>query len=330
MTLPAIQDLVKKSFVKETHKSGGDVRTIFMPKTGDWSSSSIRIHEVDRERFAEQKVEGQKSAQRAVSQGYFKDISRKTISITRKTSGEAGMALEAHDLAVWAGSVAKDVVDKIELDMRNFLGYSAGATSYVDNGGFTIDLTVGDGFAVFHTAHTLKQVATTYSNILSGAPSLSESALELAEDYFNYNVTDNYGQKIEMKPTHIITANKATMKNRVRRIMGSDSPEAIEGTGNNNSGVLNTWKNRFKHLVIEFDINALNATNSALSFYWFVAALQGLPEERFQAYYVRWLKPTVAPAEVNQDEWVVSATARACYGLGAVSGKGILVVKAAS
>jgi hypothetical protein len=330
MTLPAIQDLVKKSFVKETHKSGGDVRMLFMPKNGSWESSSIRIHEVDRERFAEQKVEGQKSAQRGVSQGYYKDISRKTISITRKTSGEASNALTAHDLAVWAQSVAKDVVDKIELDMRNFLGYATGATSYVDNGGFTIDLTVGDGFSVFHTAHTLKQTSTTYSNILSGNPSLSESSMESAEDYFNYNVMDNYGQRVEMKPTHIITANKATMKNRVARLLRSSAPESIEGTGNDNPGIKNTYQDKFKHLVIEFDVNSLNATDSTKSFYWFLAALVGLPEERFQAYYVRWLRPTVAPAEVDQDAWVVSATARACYGLGAVSGKGILAIKATS
>ncbi len=330
MTLPAIQDLVKKSFVKEAHKEGGDVRMLFMPKNGSWESSSIRVHEVDRERFAEQKVEGQKSAQRGVSQGYYKDISRKTISITRKTSGEASHALTAHDLAIWAQSVAKDVVDKIELDMRNFLGYATGATSYVDNGGFTIDLTVGDGLAVFNSTHTLKQSSTTYSNILSGAPSLSESALESGEDYFNYNVMDNYAQRVEMKATHIITSNSATMKNRVARLLRSSAPESIEGTGNNNPGVVNTYRDKFRHLVIEFDVTALNAADSTKKFYWFLASLTGLPEERFQAYYVRWLRPTVAPAEVDQDAWVVSATARACYGLGAVSGKGILVAKATS
>lgn len=330
MTLPAIQDLVRKSFVKETHKKGGDVRMLFMPKNGSWESSSMRVHEVDRERFAEEKVEGQKSAQRGVSQGYYKDISRKTISITRKTSGEASHALTAHDLAVWAQSVAKDVVDKIELDMRNYLGYATAATSYTDNGGFTIDLTVGDGKSVFDTAHTLKQSATTYSNVLTGNPSLSESALESAEDYFNYNVMDNYGQRIEMKPSHIITSNSATMKNRVARILRSSSPEAIEGSGNDNPGVVNTYQNKFRHLVIDFDVDSTNASDATKKFYWFLASLTGLPEERFQAYYVRWLRPTTALAEVDQDAWVVSSTGRACYGLGAVSGKGILVVKATS
>lgn len=330
MTLPAIQDLVRKSFVKETHKDGGDVRRLFIKKEGSWESSSIRIHEVDRERFAEEKVQGQKSAQRGVAQGYYKDITRKTISVTRKTSGEAGHALTAHDLATWAASVAKDVVDKIELDMRNYLGYATGATSFTDNGGFTIDCTVGDGLSVFDTTHTLKNSSTTYSNILSGAPTLTNVSLEAAEDYFNYNVMDNYGQKINMKPDTIIISNKAIMRNRVDRLFGSSSPESIAGTANANSGVKNTYKNAYKVLIVEFDVTSVNATSSSLSFYWFLASLSGLPEERFQAYYVKWLSPMVAPAEVDQDAWVVSSTARACYGLGAVSGKGILVSKATS
>lgn len=328
MTVPAVQDLVKKSFVKEAHKPGGDVRQVFHREKGDWSSRDKRIVEVDRERFAEQKVEGQSSVQRQVAEGYTKDIRRKTISVTRIVSGEAYKALTAHKLAEYATQTARDVVDKIELDMRNFLGLSISSTSYTDNGGFTVDTTVGDGKAVFDTAHTLKNSPTTYSNILSGAPAFSEGNLESAEDYFAYNVTDNYGQRVTMKPKTIITSEKATMKNRVARVLGSVSPEEIEGSTNSNSGVKNTYRNKFSHLCVEFDVDALNVSDSGLAFYWFLAALGGMPETSFQAYYVSWLSPQVAPAEINQDKWTLSYTARAAYGIGAVSGKGILVSKA--
>ncbi len=328
MTVPAIQDLVRKSFVKEAHKDGGDVRRVFIKETADWSVDRKRIQEVDRERFAEVKVEGQSSAQRGVAQGYAKEIVRKTISVNRPISGEAYKALTAHKLAEYASQTAKDVVDKIELDMRNFLGYATEATSYTDNGGFTVDTTVGDGFAVFHTAHTLKNSATTYSNILTGAPSLTLAALESAEDYFNYNVMDNFGQRIPMRPNTIITTRKAVMVHRVERLLGSSSPEVIDGTANANSGVKNTHRNQFTHLVVEFDVNALNETDATKSYYWMIAALGGAPEERFQAYYVSWMSPMVAPTEVDQDKWVLSYTARAAYGIGAVSGKGILVSKA--
>lgn len=327
MTTPAVNDLVKKSFVKEVFRPAGDVRKIFHKETGDWSSQDKRVQEMDRDRFAEQKVEGQGSVQRGISQGYFKDIRRKTVSVTRLVSGEAYKALTAHKLAQYATQTATDVIDKIELDMRNFIGYGASA-SYTDNGGFTIDTTTGDGLAVFHTAHTLKNSATTYSNILSGAPALTDSSLESAEDYFSYNVTDNNGQRIKMKPNTIITTAKATMVNRVARIFGSMSPETIEGASNDNAGVKNTYKNKYKHLVVEFDVTALDITDSTKSFYWLLGALGGMPDSSFQAYYVSWLSPMVAPVEVNQDKWYLSYTARAVYGIGAVSGKGLLLVQA--
>ena len=329
MTMPAIQDLVKKTFVVEAKRKGGDVRKLFHKATQDWKSAHKRIWEVDVEQLAERKTEGGNSAQRGARQGYFKDISRSTISITRKVSGEAYRALSANDLAKQVMRVAQDVIDKTELDMANVLSYGE-ATSYVDNGGFTIDTTVGDGKALFDTAHTLKYSSTTYSNILTGAPSLDDEALAQAEDYFTYNVMDNFGKRISMKPNTVITTSKAIMLNRVTRIFGSMSPESIEGSANANSGVVNTYRNKYQHLVVDFDVNALDETDATKSFYWALACLGGMPERSFQAYYVSWLSPMVAPAEVDQDKWLLSYTARSAYGLGAVSGKGIVLSKATS
>lgn len=329
MGIPAINDLVKKSFVKSLFKDGGDIRQLFHKEEQDWSSGSKRIYEVDRDRFAERKPEGGSGAQRGMTQGYYKDITRYTVSVTRKVSGEAFKALTAYKLAEMAMQTGEDVVDKIELDMRNFLGYST-ATSYTDNGGYTISTTGGDGLANFTTVHTLKNVSTTYSNILSGTPALSTIALNSAVDYFNYNVTDNNGQRIEMKPNTLIVSNKAVMVNRASRIFGSMSPSEIEGTANANSGVINTYKNKFKVLVVEFDVNAFNVSDSTKSFYWYLASLGGNPETSLQWYYVKWLSPEVAPVEVNQDAWYMSWSARACLGLGAVSSKGICVSQATS
>lgn len=328
MATPAIQDLIKKSFIANVAgQTGGDIRQVFIKDTSDWTVSLKRVQELDRERFAERKVEGQPSAQRGISQGYFKDILRKTVSLTRKVTGEEYQALQAHKLSEYAMNLAQDVVDKIELDMRNFIGYATGATSYTDNGGFTVDLTVGDGKSLFDTAHTLKNSATTYSNIITGAPTLSNTALEAAEDYFAYNVMDNYGQRMPIKPDTIIISRSAVMQNRADRIFGSSSPEQIAGTANANSGVKNSYRNKYTVLVVEFDVDSLNVSDSTKKFYWFVAALNGAPEMRLQAYYISWLSPTVATPEVDQDAWYLSYTGRSAYGIGAVSGRGIAVSK---
>ena len=327
MTTPAIQDLIKKSFVTEAHRPGGAVRKLFHKAEGDWTSDRKRIKEMDRERYAEQKTEGQSSAQRGVTEGYHKEVVRKTISVERLISGEEYKALTAHQLAQYATQVGADVVDKIELDMRNFLGLGD-AVSYTDNAGYTIDTTTGDSLALFSTAHTLKNVSTTYSNILTGAPSLSEDALEAAEDFFSYNVTDNNGQMVNMKPNTLITSEKAQMKNRARRLLGSMSPETINLAGNDNPGVINTYKNKYEHLVIDFDQTAAGVSDSTLSFRWYLACLGGTPETSFQAYYCSWLSPETAPVEVDQPKWTLSWVARACYGLAAVSAKGIVISKA--
>lgn len=327
MTMPAVQDLAKKSFTKGTFKPAGDVRRVFHKETGSWESASKRIVEVDRERFAGVKTEGQNSKQRKVAQGYSKDVIRKTISVTRKLSGEAVKALTAHGLAKFSMGVGEDVVDRIELDMANFIGYGD-ASSYTDMDGFAVDLTCGDGLSVYNTTHTLKNSASTYSNILTGAPSFSESAMEDGEDYFNYNVLDNFGQRVSMSPNTIITSRKATMVNRVRRLLGSLAPEAIEGTANANSGVKNTYRDSYTHLVIDFDVDAKNVTNSAKSFWWMLASLGSSPDSSFQAYYCSWMSPMTAPVEIDQDAWVLSQTARAAYGIAAVSGRGICISKA--
>lgn len=329
MSVPAIDDLMKKSFLKSAYKDGGDVRALFQKETQDWSSASKRIYEIDKERFGERKAQGQGSAQRGISQGYFKDINRYTVSVTRKVAGEAYKALTAYKLAEMAMATGDDIVDKIELDMRNFLGFGDSA-SYTDNGGYTIDTTGGDGLSNFNTTHTLKNTATTYSNIISGAPALAETSLDLAVDYFNYNVMDNNGQRIEMKPNTLITSSKSAMVNRANRLMNSVAPEKVEGSANANSGIVNAYKNRFKHMVIDFDVTAFNIADSNKSFYWYVASLGGNPETSLQWYYVKWLSPEIAPVEVNQDKWYMSWTARACLGLGAVSSKGICVSKATS
>ena len=326
MTMPDVQSLARKSFTKGLHKDQGDVRRLFHRKPCSWETNSIRITEVDRERFAGTKAEGQDSKKLGVGQGYSKEIRRKTISVERELSGEAMKALTAHGLAMFATSVGHDVVDRIELDMANFIGMGE-STEYTDMDGFAIDTTTADGLSVFNNAHTLKFSSTTYSNILSGGPAFSAQSLESAEDYFNYNVLDNYGQRLKMKPNTIITSRKATMVHRVKRILGSMSPEKIGDDANENPGVMNTYKASYTHAVVDFDVDANNITDTTKAYWWFVAALNDMPDMSFQAYYCVWLSPETESMEYNKRAWTMYQVARSAYGIGAVSGKGILLVK---
>lgn len=335
MPLEAVRDLVIKSFLTPNPKQYGDERQLFIPKSpkGGIASETEKVTEMDRQRFAAtQKVQGQKSAQAGIAEGYSKVIFRKTVSIERVLSGEAVLGLEDKGLASWAMETRSDIEDKILLDMRNFLAYATGAaTTYTDNGGFSIDVTTADTLQAFHAAHTLKYSATTYSNIITGAPALSDAALDTAADFFSYSRLDNYGKPLANPgKLTIVTSNKAVMKNRVARIVTSMSPEAIEGTANANGNIVNVNNGRWDHISIDFDQDANGNWDSTKSFYWFIAALQGAETDRLQWYYIRWMSPMAAPTVTKESEWIIANVARAMYGLGAASAKGIAVAKATS
>jgi hypothetical protein len=332
LTTPQINDLVIKSFVRAKVKPAGDIRRVFMAVDGDWISNLKQINEVDFERYASVKLEGQSSVQRGIADGYKKIITRKTISVERMVSGEQYKTLTAHGLIDLVQRSAQDVVDRTELDLTHQLTFGD-AASYTDMDGFTVDTTTADGLSIFNVAHTLKNPKpgnpTTYSNIVSGAPALSGASLEDAEDFFKYNAMDNYGQRISMNPNTLITTDKSTMVHRVMRLFTSSAPEKIGATTNANSGVANTYKNMYTHLVLPFwDSTATAAADATKSFYWAVACLGSTPETGLQAYFVRWLSPETAPVYRDESKWTMSMVARSAYGIGFVSGRGIVLSKA--
>ncbi len=330
MSVPELQDLIKKTFVQNTaNREMGDISKLYRKETVGWEVNQKRFDELDREKFAERKGELQASAVRGYSKGYSKTVERYTVSVERVLSGEAYKNVTALGLAEWATAVVNDVYDKIDLDMRNFLGYSTGAASYVDNGGYTVDLTTGDGLAVFNAAHTLKFSSTTYSNIVSGAPAFSAQALDQAYDFFSYNVYDNNGKRMSMKPNTVITSKKPAMMHRVKRILNSQSQEKVEGTTNANSGVMNTYSSlNLEHLAIEFDVDQYDNTNTNLSYYWFLACLGGDMASSLQFIFASWGSPEAGKVEVDESKFYLSWVARAFCGIAALSGRGIVVSKA--
>ena len=69
--------------LKMVDTAGGGIRKLFHKEDGSWENDRKRIQEMDSDRYAERKAEGQSSAQRGISQGYAKEIVRATISVER-------------------------------------------------------------------------------------------------------------------------------------------------------------------------------------------------------------------------------------------------------
>jgi len=320
---PELQDLIKKSFVKGVFTTPGDVRKIFIKVNGDNSTKFKRIDEVDSERFAKTKPEAAPANESKFGIGYHKVIQRKTIADRVALSYEELDALTAHQLKNDVMNVGYRLKEKIELDMAHIFTFGQSA-SYTDNGGYTVDTTTGDGLPIFSTAHTLKFSTKTYSNILAGNPSLSFDSLVAAQAHIRNNSFNNFGHALKYNANTIITTSDPVMVNRVARILQSSSVDIVEGTQNANAGIINPLRGRYKHYIVDFDVDAEGMPDTSKSYWWFLAATDGMPGERFQAYYVSWKSPTVYTPDSDKRRLIMGITGEARYGIGVVSGRGIV------
>ena len=324
-TIAQIDDLSIATFKKLINYDTKDMaalKMLFMPATENWNQDEKKIVELDTTGFAGQKGQNEEAKVNGASQGYTKIFKRKTVSGQRILSGEAKNAFTKQGIIKMATNVTADLKNKIRLDMAHFLTFS-NATSYVDMDGNLVNTTVGDGKALISNAHTLTESNQTYSNRISGDPSLSENSLFSAENIFAYNIVDNQNLPLEAEVDTLITSRDGVMMGRAARILKSISPERIEGGVNSNAGVMNTFMNaNIKHLAIRFDINVKGQSDTTKSKNWFVAALRGT-QNRLGAYFVKWDAPEadVLETDYNKPKFQYSFIARGFYAIGATCGR---------
>lgn len=213
---------------------------------------------------------------------------------------------------------------RIEIDLSHRLTFGS-ATTYTDMDGDSIDLTVGDGLALFSAVHTLKYSSTTYSNRVSGDPIFSRGAIEAAEILTVSNILSNFGERRVIMFNAIITSDDPNTVNAVKQFLGSDTD-----VDQNNPGVLNPYRGKYRHIILpQLATTATGAYDSTKRRYWFLAAI-GLGVNGWQSYYGVWEEPHLKnePTEgsnnvdFSRDIWTYGT--RAGYGIVCVSGRGII------
>ena len=336
--MPEIQSLVKQSFQTNTSwdytQKYMNSKMLFMVKEETFDRASSRITELDTQIGAKRKVEGENSYRLGSATGYSKEIFRNTISVERDISWEAWEGYTVKGLADFVSNVRKDLDYKIYLDMTNVLSF-CNSSSFTDNNNFTIDISGADTLAPIAN-HTLKYSATTYNNQLSNNPSFGQTAYENADNYFNYNVYDNFGKRLSSTPTHLITSYNRKMCNRVSSVLGSTSGSLFYGadgtTSSNtgNAGIENPIKDDIKHIKLQFDIDNDGNTDPTKSFWWFMAELRGDMRSTLQWYFSYWRRPTINPMQRNYSALSFSFTGYAAYSVGTVSSKRIVASFATS
>lgn len=133
---------------------------------------------------------------------------------------------------------------RMDLDLTHRLTFGT-ATSYVDMDGRTVTTTVGDGLALFSTAHTVRGASTTYRNIVANNPIFSKGGLESAEELFAQQMIDSNGKKVVVNPDTIVSSNDPNTVNEIRTHLSSTAAPAAQ-----NSGVVNVNQSAYNHVIL--------------------------------------------------------------------------------
>lgn len=198
----------------------------------------------------------------------------------------------------------------IDLDLSHRLAFGT-ATSYTDRDGRTIVTTVGDGYQLFYTAHTLAGSSTTFRNRLANNPQLSKGAMEAMERLITEETYNQLGEKMTATFDILFTTDDPNTVNTAREYLKSTgSPEAIH------AGVVNVYNGKYKHVILpRVATDANGAPDATKRKYW------GIASSSLSSFYLgMWERPHLIPPtegsnaeDVQTDDW--DFRNRAGYGI---------------
>ncbi len=290
----------------------------------DGEGDQVKLNEVDSEQFARFMGEGDTAKRARHVMGYNKTFQFRRYGIEtaitwnmRKYSKYPEVTARLTDLSVFCPN-------RFALDLVHVLTFCT-AVSYTDMDGEIRDLTVGDGFALVYSLHTLTGSSSTYSNVITGNPQFSKGSFQIAKDLGSRQSLDNFGIPVEMGFDTVVSTDDATTLDEIN-ILKRSTADPMSG----NSGVVNTYQNSFKSVVLKrLDTTATGAKDSTKTKYWGYAATSGTPGQRWCAYYCISEQPNLKyPSAGNNledghtDNWIYGA--RMSYLIGVLSGRGLL------
>jgi hypothetical protein len=325
LTFPEMTDLIRREWVATQSMIKPQAMQLFITDPiGKGKGNTKRYDEIDTETYAKLKRQGEAVQKASVGVGYNVTMTKKRIGLEIDITQEMRDENRYPEVGALITNLTHFCPQRIELDATHRLTFGQ-STSYVDMDGETVDITGGDGLAIFSAVHTLKFSATTWSNIVSGNPVFSQGALEAAELLTTTDILNNFGDKRVLMFNTIICGTDPNTKNAIKQFLNSSSD-----VDQNNPGVINTHQNAYKMLVLpQLATTALGANDATKRRYWFLGALQqGV--NGLQAYYGQWEAPhmVASPTSGNnmedphRDIW--SWGTRAGYGFTIVSGRGII------
>ncbi len=326
-TFPELSNLVKKMFAETLPQVPIDAKPLFIFKSiPQGMGDSIQINEQDFTTYAGDMPEGTNAKKGQFGVGFHKAVGWHRYGMEYDITYKMRTTAQWLDIvSATVAALSKSVPQRINLDMTHIMSFG-NATSYVDQDGFTRDVSTGDGLSLFNAAHLLAFVPQTYSNIVPGNPVFTKSALEAAELLTKTDVLDNFGKLRRMNFKTIWCADTPNLTNTIMQYIRSVS-DPVQA----NPGVENPYKGKYDILPLSLLATDANGIyDSSKQNWWGIAALSGTGGERWQTYHVQWEAPRLitGPAAGNNgedrhnDNWNYGA--RGSSNFASLSGRGVI------
>lgn len=282
----------------------------------DNSGETRDYAEIDLELYADRKPQGQQAGRARVVLGFDKLVSVSRFAKDIGITYEMRRFNKYPDVVRRLTNLAQMPINRLELDLSHRLGFGT-ATSMTDKNGTTVDLTVGDGLALWSTAHTLTGSSVTYRNRLAGNPQLSKGSLEGMERLMAEETVNNFGEKVSISFDILWTTDDpATVNTALEYLKSVAAPDFA------NAGVTNVYQAKYKHVKLPLvPTTALGLVDNTKRKNWGISASMIT-----DAHLAIWEEPHLkAPADLNAgeefstDDWNFGV--RAGWGIGIVTGR---------
>lgn len=324
ITFGGYSDNIEKIYQDFLQTYKDEAGMLFMSENvGENAETVKRYDEQDMNQYAHDKPQGVDATRLLFGVGYTKSVFAFRIGAQLNISYEMRVA-KRFELSKAIQRFVQSVPSRMELDKQHRLTF-ADATSYVNMDGRVVDVTGGDGLAILSAVHPLAFTTTTFSNIVPGAPVLSVTSLESAEQLFVTDILDNFGLPVVMTPSHLIVLSQDPNTVRVAAQILRSTTLVTQA----NPNVINTFLQKYELMQLSrVATTATGATDSTKAKHWYLAALKGV--NRLQSHEVIWEAPhmnAMASGSNNgvdayNDDYTFGARAR--YGYAITSGRGLV------
>jgi hypothetical protein len=254
-------------------RRSGIVREIAIPNN---SGDTREFSEIDLEQYARIKPEREQAQFARAQQGYSKVGTLYRVAFAEAITHEMRTRGKNPEVIAKLTNLLPTAMNRMELDLQHRLTFGT-ATSYLDMDGRTVDLTVGDGFQLFYTAHLVRGAATTFRTRLGNNPQVSQGALEAMEKMRIENHINQFGQKVPVMDDILWTTDDPNSINTVRKLLQSTA--SIDS--GENSAVKNVYQGKYKHVILSRVATDKDGNvDSSKAKYW------GLASSRESSFYL--------------------------------------------